>query len=294
MKSPSLARPLPLSPVSPSLPLSLSRSSITASRSPRSIDSRQEKGGGTPPSPSRKLLAGLEQHADLFAVSARLVPDPRPDLLLLRVGHHVGRVDRGLGLHEAARLVLGLGLDGLGLFVDVVLLSRRREILSKVWRVRKARVGKGEQKKGKEKKRKLQNSTSLPPYLDVHPLDHHLPRLEQHLGYHADLALVRPGDDLHGVARLDVHRLEHGLAVGRQRRRLPLFAGALRRDIGFGFGFRFFGGIVSLRERERKRKMCCLSTERQRARCAGGSRASRERGRKTRPGRFCFRRLCFV
>lgn len=64
-------------------------------------------------------------------------------------------------------------------------------------------------------------------HLDIDALDHHLPRLEQHLGHHADLALVRAGDDLHGVARLDVHGLEGGLAVGRQRRRLPLLAGAL-------------------------------------------------------------------
>ena len=78
------------------------------------------------------------------------------------------------------------------------------------------------------------------PHLDVDALDHHLPRLEQHLGHHADLALVRPGDHLDRVARLDVHGLEDGLAVGRQRRRLPLFAGALLLVGGGGGSFCFF------------------------------------------------------
>ena len=85
----------------------------------KSPDRRSKRSHSKPPHiHSRELLTGLEQHPHLFAVGAGLVPDPRPDLLLLRVGHHVGRVDRGLGLDEASRLVLGLGLDGLGLGVS--------------------------------------------------------------------------------------------------------------------------------------------------------------------------------
>ena len=93
---------------------------------------------------------------------------------------------------------------------------------------------------------KIDSSLSLSPflslaYLDVDALDHHLPRLEQHLGHHADLALVGPGDHLHRVPGLDVHGLEDGLAVGRQRRRLPLLAWALWR---WWWGGSFLGVTV--------------------------------------------------
>lgn len=75
--------------------------------------------------------------------------------------------------------------------------------------------------------RKKKHSIKKNPHLDVDALDDHLPRLQQNLLHDADLALVGPGDHLHGVPRADVDGLEHGLAVGRQRRVFPLFAGTL-------------------------------------------------------------------
>jgi hypothetical protein len=91
----------------------------------------------------------------------------------------------------------------------------------------KSRSAKKRVEEEKERKEKLKEEKKN-PHLDVDALDHHLPRLQQHLGHHADLALVGTGDYLHGVSRLDVDRLEDGLAVGGQRRRLPLLAGALK------------------------------------------------------------------